>query len=427
MTRPTTRRVPAATAAVGVLAVLAAGCGGSAPTAVPAPLTTSTAGTAATGGPATGPAAGTPGTTGPAGAWTGPSVIEPPLRAGHVIVAVGIGDGQHAGDNNDLSGVTVVVRGVDPTTGRVRWAHPLPAFTDHEVPSRGVPPVDMAADPTGGSPLVVVAYDQTHPQSGALTTPDTPTLLALDTTTGAVAWTVTGTAAIPVAVDRRTVLVSVRDTDRAASPKALGLDAATGKTLWTGTLKGELRLAGGRALGDDADGQLTALDERTGRPAWTGPSEGLVGVVPAGVLGSAATSHSSGRGDTYNVVLHDPVTGKVTARSPDVGKGGFTPDRTFVDPITGTVVLEGASGPDAPGVLALAAPDLHVAWTVPGSRIPDMTPTSSPRPARSCSPTRTRGGPSWTTGPASRCPYRRTTRQPSWSTGSRSAPTPVQA
>lgn len=329
-------------------------------------------GTAPNGTPSA-PAAVATAPTGPAGAWTGPSVIQAPLQSGHVVVAVGIGDGQHTGNNNNLSAVTVVVRGVEATTGRVLWAHPLPPFTDNSRPTQGVPPVYMAADPTGAGTLVVLAYDETHPQPGALTVPDTPTLLALDTTTGTVAWTVTGKGAIPMAVDRRTVLVALTDDSHGASSKARGLDTATGKTLWDASLDGDLHLTTGRVVG--TGGPATALDEQTGRPAWTFAAAGgedVLGVLPAGVV-CGQTAGGPGLDGTYTVVLRDPATGKVTARSTDIGKGGFRPDRTFTDPATGIVVLEGAKGPDVPGVLALTTPDLHVAWTVPGSQIPDMT------------------------------------------------------
>jgi len=101
----------------------------------------------------------------------------------------------------------------------------------------------------------------------------------------------------------------------------------------------------------------------------------VLGVLPAGVVCSAQTAKKyTGEVDTDTVVLHDTVTGKTTARSPDLAKIGFETHRTFTDPVTGIVVLQGAPAcPDGPGVLALATPDLHVAWTVPGSQIAEMT------------------------------------------------------
>lgn len=400
MTARTRSLAPLLAAAAGLLT----GCGTTGPTAgAPAPGTpTTTAGTHTPASDATAPPGGggtaqngTPSSapvatatpTGRAGAWTGPSVIQAPLQSGHVVVAVGVGDGQHTGYNGDLSAVTVVVRGVEATTGRVLWAHPLPPFTDHSGPALAgppVPPVYAAADPTGDGKLVVLAYDEAHPQPGALTVPDTPTLLALDTTTGAVAWTVTGNRGIPMAVDRRTVLVRPADDTGAPTSKARGLDTATGKTLWDAPLEGDaLHLVAGRAIADGE--QATALDEQTGRPSWTTEgekapdgktvNEKVLGVVPAGVVSTAQTAKQyTGAIDTDTVVLHDPITGKTTARSPDLAKLGFETHQTFTDPVTGTVVLVGAPAqPEGPGIVALAAPDLRIAWTIPSAHIPDMT------------------------------------------------------
>ncbi|WP_329059362.1 outer membrane protein assembly factor BamB family protein [Amycolatopsis sp. NBC_01480] len=222
---------------------------------------------------------------------------------------------------------------VDVLTGKQQWAAPIEGAPADPNNQSG-PFVNTSAPrpPVVTDKLAAAAVPVQFPEQG--TTPGyvALTVLAADATTGKKAWqadTKVSTDEYADATNAVTKVVGVTDKAVVASYEkdeahiTVGLDPATGKTLWTrpdytgGSVHGDV-LAGVQYNKTSSTSQITALDVVTGQEKWTAAKDSysldLVSSDPAlVVVDQKAQIEQNVHGGTFLVFL-DPATGAEKAR-----------------------------------------------------------------------------------------------------------------
>jgi outer membrane protein assembly factor BamB len=229
---------------------------------------------------------------------------------------------------------------VDVLTGKQRWAAPIEGIPGDPNNQSG-PFVNTTGPrpPVVTDKLAVAAVPVQFPEQG--TTPGyvALTVLAADAITGKKAWQ-TDVKVSTDASNAVTKVVGVTDKavvagyDKDDEHLTIGLDPATGKTLWTrkdytgGSVHGDIVAGVDRSQGlqrDSSTSQITALDVVTGQEKWAAAKDSysldLVAADPAlVVVDQKAQIEQNVHGGTFLVFL-DPATGAEKTRL--VGDYGY--------------------------------------------------------------------------------------------------------
>lgn len=240
---------------------------------------------------------------------------------------------------------------VDVLTGKQRWAAPIEGIPGDPNNQSG-PFVNTTGPrpPVVTDKLAVAAVPVQFPEQG--TTPGyvALTVLAADATTGKKAWQ-TDVKVSTDASNAVTKVVGVTDKavvagyDKDDEHLTIGLDPATGKTLWTrkdytgGSVHGDIVAGVDRSQGlqrDSSSSQITALDVVTGQEKWAAAKDSysldLVAADPAlVVVDQYAEIEQNVHGGTFLVFL-DPATGAEKTRLVgDYGSGTSSYGDCFYD------------------------------------------------------------------------------------------------
>ena len=232
-------------------------------------------------------------------AFDGPRVYVPLARAqGGVVGANATGgnllwtlrEGPHLAGLRLVEGVLVAaahdgtVRGLDPLTGDVRWAH----RPDSLAQFRGTP-----ADLGDGRVAVADTRGVVH---------------AIDVSSGRILWRADAGAPVYRSAEASGGLLAVPTT----RGTLVAFDATTGATRWTvraapGVRMATPALADGLVVVGGTDGVLRAHDAQTGAERWTREVDGTLSATP--LLADGALYVGTGR---KRLIALDPASGEIT-------------------------------------------------------------------------------------------------------------------
>ncbi len=257
--------------------------------------------------------------------WTSDLTVSgDPVVVGETLVVA-------TGHTSDSSPTGRGLAAIDAATGETVWSRPLPVpeGTDE------VGPNGFTLGTVDGDPVVVASYTASWPASGLQEGGEGPRAAGFDADTGELLWEIEAPGQVmydamsgdlgPIVTGEpapEDIAVFVPEANDDDSPRATGVDLATGEVVWTYTGTGKPRWhSSGVLVAEDQDSYeawLTGIDRATGREIWRSPGAGeredvwwqVLDVRGGSILGVRSTS-TVGSGSVYEAALIDLATGTV--------------------------------------------------------------------------------------------------------------------
>ena len=283
----------------------------------------------------------------------------------------------------DAGGVAGLrLTGLDPATGTVRWAVPLPIPPGADILTpNGSLAVGLAAVPGPAGPLVVPIRTSTAAAGITPAGPPTSEAVAMDPTTGrvlwrsTVPWPVTATAAGLVAASAP---LGGDGKAHTVPSGTAAVDAATGRVLWNRARVPTLGADTHAVLAALPGGDVLGLGPRTGQQLWTGealhPPGGSLGETVAGVYGGTVLLRVASRAANGAEVDSLAAVGTLTGRRVGAPVPLTAPfDVSGVDPDSGVPVLTDRRGMGLMSLMGVDTRTGKVLWSHPVAAVAGET------------------------------------------------------